>query len=63
MYLQFFLFSFLIVITVLVILLLVKIQNRTTITTIEEYECSNDSDCNADSNGKCIKNKCVYTFE
>jgi len=40
MYLQFFLFSFLIVITIFLILLLVKIQNRTMITTIEEYECS-----------------------
>jgi hypothetical protein len=63
MYLQFFLFSFLIVITIFLILLLVKIQNRTMITTIEEYECSSDSDCTADSNGKCTKNKCVYTSE
>lgn len=60
MYLQLFLFSFLITITVLLILTLLRVQYSAE----EQYiSCTSDSDCNEDNGGKCVNKNCTYVSE
>lgn len=60
MYLQLFLFSFLITITVLLILTLLSVQYSAE----EQYtSCTSDSECNEDNGGKCVNKNCAYVSD